>query len=335
MSDSENKEPQDNKTGEDSGPASKGGAQAKKNVFSTLSAVVERTKLDLDACREVAARLMADNESKAQDERAFKSAPDDIQIKKPIDKYKVSSPCDSDWDALVGTNRCRFCSACGLNVFDASDMNEEELKQAIFQKENKEAVTLYKRKDKRFMTSDCPVGQKRVRAGLITISSIAAVLLGAVGIAAWIMITRPPEPVEPPATQATGSGGHAPRPQTASRTGSALGTAPWLQNNRLPAEPAAANNIKEIARRMAQMGNSPTTVLSPLTRGVQSHVAIPKAWQTVPLTQPATAPNPVSGGPSGGTGAEQSGAAEPTQAQSSQSTESSHPYIQYYGSKSR
>lgn len=157
-----------------------------QGFMKKLNAVVERTVLDLDACRDVVSRLVTESESKV----AFKASPDEIKPIKPIEKFKIAAPCDSAWSSMIGTNRCRFCSQCNLNVYDCSGIDMVEIEQTIFQKENKSDFVLYKRKDGRFLTANCPVGQKRVQAGFLTITFIAAGVTAVIGLFVWLGMNR-------------------------------------------------------------------------------------------------------------------------------------------------
>lgn len=35
----------------------------------------------------------------------------------PLDSVRIASPCSSDWNAMYGNERMRFCSECKLNVY--------------------------------------------------------------------------------------------------------------------------------------------------------------------------------------------------------------------------
>lgn len=44
----------------------------------------------------------------------------------PLDKVSITSPCNADWDSMVGNDVVRFCRHCNLNVHDLSLMTREE-----------------------------------------------------------------------------------------------------------------------------------------------------------------------------------------------------------------
>ncbi len=151
-----------------------------------------RTALDLDACREVAAKKVAEKEQQIQD-KSFQSAPaaDTVKPFQAIEDFKPASPCSSLWEQMEGTARVRFCKRCQHQVYDFSAVELPEAEDIIFKKEAKKGVTLYKRIDGRFHTVDCPVGAKSAQTRLLAIVGGALLVVALIAVA---VMTPHPEP---------------------------------------------------------------------------------------------------------------------------------------------
>jgi hypothetical protein len=135
---------------------------------------VPKTNLDLDACRDVVSKTQADREEQIQQE-----APGNLPPPKPmqpIQKYREATPCKTAWEEMDGTGRVRFCKQCQLQAYDFSKMDLSEAEDLVFQRENKRAASFYKRKDGKFLTSDCPVGVRR-RTSIILAVGVSAALV--------------------------------------------------------------------------------------------------------------------------------------------------------------
>ena len=37
-----------------------------------------------------------------------------------LDRIKIESPCEADWDSMIGNDKVRFCHHCNLNVNNLS-----------------------------------------------------------------------------------------------------------------------------------------------------------------------------------------------------------------------
>lgn len=47
------------------------------------------------------------------------------------DHIKIESPCDADWDSMVGNDRVRFCEHCNLTVNDIDNFTSKELRRLL------------------------------------------------------------------------------------------------------------------------------------------------------------------------------------------------------------
>src|SRR5215211_3467705 len=86
-----------------------------------------------------------------------------IRFSNPLDNIRIASPCNADWDEMIGNDRARFCGQCNLNVYNLSSMTREEAELLIGRTEGRLCVRYFRRTDGSVMTKDCPVGLRAVR----------------------------------------------------------------------------------------------------------------------------------------------------------------------------
>ena len=86
-----------------------------------------------------------------------------MKFTSPLDNVRVASPCRADWNAMIGTDRVRFCQLCNLNVYNLSRMTRDEAEGLIATTEGRLCVRFYRRADGSIITSNCPVGLAAVR----------------------------------------------------------------------------------------------------------------------------------------------------------------------------
>lgn len=46
-------------------------------------------------------------------------------------RFKITSPCTEDWDAMIGNDQIRFCSHCQLSVYDFSTISRKQIKRLV------------------------------------------------------------------------------------------------------------------------------------------------------------------------------------------------------------
>ncbi len=70
---------------------------------------------------------------------------------------EISSPCNVDWDEMIGDERERFCNKCELNVYNVSAMSNKEAIEFL-QNQNKEnlCINYFKDKSGRIITNETP-----------------------------------------------------------------------------------------------------------------------------------------------------------------------------------
>jgi hypothetical protein len=84
-----------------------------------------------------------------------------------LENVRVASPCGQSWDQMPGDDHCRFCSACGKNVYNLSAMTAAEGDDLIREKEGKVCVRFYRRRDGTILSANCPVGMCAMRRALV------------------------------------------------------------------------------------------------------------------------------------------------------------------------
>lgn len=99
---------------------------------------------------------------------------------------RIASPCRAPWENMDGDERVRFCRECNRNVYNLSVMTEAEARRVVAEREGRLCVRFFQRRDGTVLTSDCPVGGKRVflRAGAGTALALAGVAAGVITLSA-------------------------------------------------------------------------------------------------------------------------------------------------------
>jgi len=95
----------------------------------------------------------------------------------PLHTLKIASPCHADWDEMQGDDQARFCQTCRKNVYNLSEMTQDEAQALVNRLEGRLCVRFYTRADGTLLTQDCPVGLRAVRRKLIKKLSYAAAVL--------------------------------------------------------------------------------------------------------------------------------------------------------------
>jgi len=75
----------------------------------------------------------------------------------------VAAPCKFGWDNMRGDEKVRFCPGCSQNVYNVSEMTENEaIKFASSDVGLTACIRLYQRPDGTLITKDCPVGLRQI-----------------------------------------------------------------------------------------------------------------------------------------------------------------------------
>ena len=105
-----------------------------------------------------------------------------MSAKLDINALKMASPCPARWEDMQGDERSRFCLHCQKQVYNFSAMTPKEVEALVTEKEGHLCARMYRRRDGKVLTADCPTGQavaKRKRlhwvamaaAGIVTMLS--------------------------------------------------------------------------------------------------------------------------------------------------------------------
>ena len=109
-----------------------------------------------------------------------------------LDNIRVASPCNVDWDQMIGNDRSRFCGQCNLNVYNLSSMTKAEAELLIGKTEGRLCVRYYQRADGSIITKDCPVGLRAIRRRMSYVARAvsSAVLTFFAGIGVYEITSR-------------------------------------------------------------------------------------------------------------------------------------------------
>ena len=84
-----------------------------------------------------------------------------MKPQQPIDAEQVSqwtiqSPCKMDWDLMTGDDQVRFCDHCQKNVYNITQMSQQETVDLVNENEGRICVRMFRRADGTIVTSQCP-----------------------------------------------------------------------------------------------------------------------------------------------------------------------------------
>jgi hypothetical protein len=96
-----------------------------------------------------------------------------------LSRVQVAKPCNASWDDMRGNERVRFCGKCEKNVYNLSELTDDEAEALVYEHEGKLCARFFRRKDGTMLTSDCQVGsRRRKRLALATLGLAAAAAAG-------------------------------------------------------------------------------------------------------------------------------------------------------------
>jgi hypothetical protein len=278
-----------------------------------MEAVVLKTTLDLDECR----RLAQDTSSQknALIKGMVKSAPSDtFQPKKLIDKYRKAAPCSASWDDMSGKGLFKVCHKCTLHVYDFANCEISEAEELVLKRENKKNPVFFRRKDGKFLTTNCPAGVRQQQKLFALGAAVSCLLLMAV----TAFLLSPPAPPPHPVV----SDGPPPppldimqrriTPVVIKKTPVTAGLAPAKRNKFMDV-------MMSGYQTMPSSYSMPPAAISP-AQFVQTLPGMPPAVNRQPATQPAA---------SASTAGSAASPAQPVQP-GSDAQQKASPYVQYY-----
>lgn len=123
-------------------------------------------------------------------------------------EIRIASPCPMAWEGMRGDERARFCARCKLNVYNLSELTDDEVDDLVLRTEGRLCARFFRRDDGTVLTQDCPVGRFRkiarraaVVAGMLLLGVVVFVAAGQArgsslpdwltSITDWLGITSP------------------------------------------------------------------------------------------------------------------------------------------------
>lgn len=105
-----------------------------------------------------------------------------------LDRITIASPCNADWDSMIGTDQVRFCAHCQLQVNDLSAMNRHEAERLVARSQGRLCVRYIQRPDGRVLTQ---VPQTLHRIGRRVSRIAAGVFTATLSLSTAAAQTRP------------------------------------------------------------------------------------------------------------------------------------------------
>lgn len=112
-----------------------------------------------------------------------------------LDMIQVKTPCQMDWELMSGSEQTRHCDRCQKNVYNISQMTQQEAISLIKEKEGNLCLRLFRRHDGTVVTADCPPMKRQSEASgekrwfQFSVSSLMVLMMASAGLCAsapWI-----------------------------------------------------------------------------------------------------------------------------------------------------
>lgn len=162
---------------------------------------VAKTMLDHKLILDIRSRF-GERENERLEQQISQRQLEPVKVIEPIKAEKRVSSCPFSWTEESAKVRFKHCAKCQRTIYDLDGMEQERVEALILKRENLDRFVLYERPDGKFMTSDCPVAQKR----RIQLIGLVAVCVCAIAlVAAFMMMQPPPTPAVDGASEPTSS----------------------------------------------------------------------------------------------------------------------------------
>jgi ankyrin repeat protein len=95
-----------------------------------------------------------------------------------LDQIRVASPCEAEWDSMIGNDRVRFCEHCNLHVNNLSAMTRQDALRLVAQSGGRLCVRYEQRTDGEILTTNFPKPLYRIgrRASRLAATAFSATL---------------------------------------------------------------------------------------------------------------------------------------------------------------
>ncbi len=110
---------------------------------------------------------------------------------RPLEHFRLSSDCPVQWASMSGRSRVKYCTRCHQQVYDLSELDEQEARVLVAKHEGREDFCFYRRKDGKFQVKDCPVGAAQKTRTIVRGVAAGAAILIAAGLLLLSFTNRP------------------------------------------------------------------------------------------------------------------------------------------------
>lgn len=108
-----------------------------------------------------------------------------------LDQVRVASPCNADWNEMLGDDRVRFCLGCEKNVYNLSSLPREDAEALLRARMGGEmCVRFFERADGTILTQDCPVGVKKKQRRKLALAVAGAGVMAAAAATMFFRTTQ-------------------------------------------------------------------------------------------------------------------------------------------------
>jgi len=105
----------------------------------------------------------------------------------PLETLDVATPCQVEWDSMPGDDVTRLCPECRLHVYNLAAMSRDAANDLLRRTEGQVCVRLFRRADGTVLTSDCPLGLRRVRRqAALLVGGAATLFFGLFGLSLYL-----------------------------------------------------------------------------------------------------------------------------------------------------
>ncbi len=80
-----------------------------------------------------------------------------------VNDLRIASPCDVPWSSMDGDDRTRHCGQCDRKVHNVARLSAEEVVELLRDSDHPPCFQIWRRADGTVLTSDCPIGARRLR----------------------------------------------------------------------------------------------------------------------------------------------------------------------------
>jgi hypothetical protein len=80
-----------------------------------------------------------------------------------VNDLRIASPCEMPWSAMDGDDRTRHCGQCDRKVYNVARLSADEVVALLQASDRPPCLQLWRRADGTVLTTDCPIGARRLR----------------------------------------------------------------------------------------------------------------------------------------------------------------------------